>query len=110
MMSVSETSTLAVASFVGSITPSSAESKSRRTDCNIYTNNVPFEMGSRVDFAQLIKTYSASQVETRYSPATITGIEKIPRFGNPDMDKVSTSATRNGSTCRFACSAEDSRD
>lgn len=58
---------------------------------NTYTNNVPFELGSRVDFAQLIKTYSSTQTETRYSPATISGIEIVPRFGNPDMDKVSTS-------------------
>jgi hypothetical protein len=45
----------------------------------------------RVDFAQLVKSYSSSQVETRYSPATITGAEKIARFGTPDMDHVSTS-------------------
>ncbi len=57
----------------------------------LYTNNVPFELGSRVSFAQLIKSYSASQSETRYSPAMITGIEIVPRFGNPDLDKVSTS-------------------
>ena len=56
-----------------------------------YSNAVPFHMGSRVDFAQLIKSYSSSQSEARYSPAEITGIEKQVRFGNPDMDKVSTS-------------------
>ncbi len=57
----------------------------------LYTNNVPFELGSRISFAQLIKNYSVSQSETRYSPATITGIEIVPRFGNPDLDEVSTS-------------------
>lgn len=56
-----------------------------------YTHNVPFHLGSRCDFAQLIKSYSSSQSETRYSPATITGIEKVPRFGNPDEDNISTS-------------------
>jgi len=56
-----------------------------------YTYNVPFHLGSRVDFAQLIKTYTSSQVETRYSPATIAGIEKVVRFGNPDEDDISTS-------------------
>lgn len=56
-----------------------------------YTNAVPFALGSRVDFAQLIKTYSANQTETRYSPATITGIEIVKRFGNPDEDRISTS-------------------
>lgn len=56
-----------------------------------YTYSVPFEMGSRVSFAQLIKNYKSSQSETRYSPATITGIEKKPVFGNPDSDHISTS-------------------
>lgn len=57
----------------------------------LYTHNVPLYMGSRVDFAQLIKSYKTSQVETRYSPATITGIEKVVRFGTPDEDRISTS-------------------
>jgi transposase-like protein/IS1 family transposase len=57
----------------------------------LYTHNVPMHLGSRVDFAQLIKTYKTSQAETRYSPATITGIEKTPRFGTPDEDRISTS-------------------
>jgi IS1 family transposase len=50
----------------------------------LYQNNVPFHLGSRVDFAQLVKTYSSEQAETRYSPATIVGAD-------PDPDKVSTS-------------------
>lgn len=57
----------------------------------VYTHNVPFELGTRVDFAQLIKTYGSTQEETRYSPATIIKAEKVPRFGDPDMDRVSTS-------------------
>jgi len=56
-----------------------------------YTLNVPFELGSRVSFAQLIKNYSSSQTETRYSPATIISSEKVPRFGNPDRSHTSTS-------------------
>jgi IS1 family transposase len=56
-----------------------------------YTLNVPFVFGSRVDFAQLIKNFASSQSTVRYSPATISGCEKIPRFGDPDMDKVCTS-------------------
>ena len=57
----------------------------------LYTNNVPFELGSRVSFAQLVKEYKSTQVETRYSPAKIVGIEIIERFGSPDPDKISTS-------------------
>ncbi|QDU31791.1 IS1 transposase [Anatilimnocola aggregata] len=56
-----------------------------------YTHGVPMHMGSRVDFAQIIKSYSSSQSETRYSPATISNIEKVPRFGNPDEAHISTS-------------------
>jgi transposase-like protein/IS1 family transposase len=53
--------------------------------------SVPFYFGTRCSFAQLTKTYSASQTETRYSPATIIGAEKVVRFGKPDKDKISTS-------------------
>lgn len=58
---------------------------------SLYRYNVPFHLGSRVDFAQLIKIYASSQSETRYSPATIAGIEKTVRAGYPDEDKISTS-------------------
>jgi transposase-like protein/IS1 family transposase len=57
----------------------------------LYTSRVPFALGSRVSFAQLVKNYSSSQDETRYSPAAITGIEKTVRFGHPDEDLISTS-------------------
>lgn len=56
-----------------------------------YTLAVPFILGGRVDFAQLIKTYAANQTTVRYSPAKISSIEKKPRFGNPDEDKICTS-------------------
>jgi IS1 family transposase/transposase-like protein len=58
---------------------------------NAYTLEVPFQFGSWVDFAQLIKTYASQQQVTRYSPATITSCEKVPRFGNPDHDRICTS-------------------
>lgn len=58
---------------------------------NSYTLNVPFTFGNRVDFAQLIKTYQATQEVTRYSPAKISSIEKRPQFGNPDEDRICTS-------------------
>jgi hypothetical protein len=35
-----------------------------------YRNNVPYAFGMQVSFAQLVKTYSANQTETRYSPAS----------------------------------------
>jgi len=57
----------------------------------LYTYGVPFAMGSRVDFAQLVKIFAASQSAGRYSPANIIGIEKVVRMGHPDEDKISTS-------------------
>lgn len=60
-----------------------------------YTNAVPMTFGNRVDFAQLIKSYEKEQKEIRYSPAKIKSIEKVARFGNPDMSMVSTSFIEN---------------
>ena len=45
----------------------------------------------QVDFAQLIKSYSSTQEQTRYSPAKIISAEKLPIFGEPEEDKMSTS-------------------
>jgi IS1 family transposase/transposase-like protein len=56
-----------------------------------YTHGVPMTIGSRCDFAQLVKHYKSQQEVTRYSPAAISSIEKVPRFGNPDEDQISTS-------------------
>jgi IS1 family transposase len=71
---------------------------------SVYTYNVPLTLGSRVDFAQLVKTYASSQEETRYSPAKITSAEKVVRFGNPDEDKISTSyAERLNLSVRMHC-------
>jgi transposase-like protein/IS1 family transposase len=56
-----------------------------------YTLNVPFILGTRTDFAQLVKVYTSTQEQTRYSPARIISAEKVPQFGNPDEDRISTS-------------------
>jgi transposase-like protein/IS1 family transposase len=56
-----------------------------------YRMNVPFAFGMQVHFAVLIKNYASSQETTRYSPAKITNIEKLPMFGDCDEDRISTS-------------------
>jgi IS1 family transposase len=58
-----------------------------------YQDAVVLSLGVQgVDFAQLVKLYSATpESETRYSPAECIGCKKVPVFGNPDMSKVSTS-------------------
>ncbi len=58
-----------------------------------YQDAVVLSLGVQgVDFAQLVKLYSASpESETRYSPADCIGCKKVPVFGNPDPKKISTS-------------------
>jgi IS1 family transposase len=56
-----------------------------------YTQNVPFAFGMQASFAQLIKVYGSSQEEARYSPAKIISADKLPIFGAPEDDRISTS-------------------
>ena len=57
-----------------------------------YQHAIVLSLGAQyVDFAQLVKVYAAEQKEPRYSPAECIGANKVTIFGNPDMDKVSTS-------------------
>lgn len=56
-----------------------------------YRMNVPLAFQSQVDFAVLIKNYASSQETTRYSPAKITNVEKLPMFGDCEDDRISTS-------------------
>ena len=45
-----------------------------------------------MNFAQLVKLYTSDpENERRYSPAQCTGAKKVKIFGNPDMERVSTS-------------------
>lgn len=49
-------------------------------------------LGTRVDYAQLIKVYgSASEDEHKYSPAQVIDAIAKPVFGNPDDQKICTS-------------------
>ena len=46
----------------------------------------------KVDFAQVIKIFGKPQDEDhRYSPPEVIEIQKIAVFGNPDLDKATTS-------------------
>lgn len=57
----------------------------------VYLEAVEGAFGSEIDYAQLIKTYAASQEETRYSPAVCTSCERKPVMGRPDSEHISTS-------------------
>ena len=52
--------------------------------------------GSQVDFAVLIKNYANTQETTRYSPAKITNIEKLPMFALAAASAVITYVGQSG--------------
>lgn len=57
-----------------------------------YPDALAYSIGTRADYAQLIKIYGAPEPdEHRYSPSRV--IEAIPQvvFGNPDPEKICTS-------------------
>jgi IS1 family transposase/transposase-like protein len=57
-----------------------------------YVDAVHMSLGTRVDFAQLIKVYAASpEGEHRYSPSEVVSTEVVPVIGNPNPDKICTS-------------------
>jgi IS1 family transposase len=57
-----------------------------------YQTAIEQAFGGDVDFAVLLKSYSATNAGPgRYSPPVCTGAEKVRQWGNPDPDHVSTS-------------------
>ncbi len=57
-----------------------------------YVDAVHTSLGTRVDFAQLIKVYSSpSESEVRYSPAEVVDAVPVPQWGEPDLNKICTS-------------------
>ncbi|HEY0005816.1 MAG TPA: IS1 family transposase [Pyrinomonadaceae bacterium] len=62
-----------------------------------YPEAISLSLGTRVSFAQLIKTYRAAhpqqspEGERRYSPSRILEIVKVPCIGDPDPLMISTS-------------------
>lgn len=57
-----------------------------------YPEAVAYSLGSRVDYAQLIKQYAAPEADDhRYSPSVCIGAKPVAVIGNPDMEKVCTS-------------------
>jgi hypothetical protein len=47
---------------------------------------------TRVDFAQLVKVYAAPRDgEQRYSPAEVVDAVPVPRWGEPELNRICTS-------------------
>ena len=57
-----------------------------------YIDAVHYSLGTRVDFAQLVKVYAAPRDgEQRYSPAEVVDAVPVPRWGEPDINRICTS-------------------
>jgi transposase-like protein/IS1 family transposase len=62
-----------------------------------YPPAISLNLGERVDYAQVIKTYGAAhpqqspEGERRYSPSGVTEIIKIPKIGDPNPAMITTS-------------------
>jgi IS1 family transposase len=57
-----------------------------------YVNAVSYSLGTRVDFAQLIKVYANNREgEQKYSPPEVEGILVKPIIGSPDPRRICTS-------------------
>jgi transposase-like protein/IS1 family transposase len=57
-----------------------------------YLTAIPSALGTRVDFAQLVKVYGYPDGDDRrYSPPQVISIVALPRMGNPDNSRICTS-------------------
>jgi hypothetical protein len=57
-----------------------------------YRDAVSLSLGTRVDFAQLIKVYAPPREgEARYAPAEVVATEVVPVIGQPDASKICAS-------------------
>lgn len=73
-----------------------------------YRETVAGVFGGDVDFAQLVKTYSVSNLNksaaSRYSPAEVVKTEKTVVHGMPDIDRITTShVEKQNHTLRMHC-------
>jgi len=73
-----------------------------------YTETVESALGSAVDYGQIVKTYSVSNLQkdaaSRYSPADVVEVEKKVVAGEPDVCLICTShIEKQNHTLRMHC-------
>lgn len=57
-----------------------------------YVDAVHYSLGTRVDFAQLVKVYASPRDgEHRYSPADVVDTVPVPQWGEPELNRICTS-------------------
>ena len=57
-----------------------------------YVDAVHYSLGTRVDFAQLVKVYASPRDgEHRYSPADVVDAVPVPQWGEPELSRICTS-------------------
>jgi transposase-like protein/IS1 family transposase len=60
---------------------------------NAYPDAVDYNLGARVDYAQLVKEFGAEggDEQRRYAPPRLIGAEKITVYGDPEEPRICTS-------------------
>jgi transposase-like protein/IS1 family transposase len=90
--------------FMAKLSTATAGSFQLSTDgFNAYPNAVEYNLGARVDYAQVVKEFAqvGGEEGRRYAPPRLKGQEKITVSGNPDEDRICTShVERNNWTLR----------
>ena len=74
----------------------------------VYNDAVDRGFGSEADYGQIVKTFTVVNLNkdaaSRYSPAEVVKTEKTIVYGNPDVDRISTShIEKQNHTLRMHC-------
>ncbi len=80
--------------FMAKLSTATAGSFQLSTDgFNAYPNAVEYNLGARVDYAQVVKEFAqvGGEEGRRYAPPRLRGQEKTTVYGTPDEDRICTS-------------------
>jgi transposase-like protein/IS1 family transposase len=90
--------------FMAKLSTATAGSFQLSTDgFNAYPNAVEYNLGARVDYAQVVKEFAqvGGEEGRRYAPPRLSSQEKINVYGSPDEERICTShVERNNWTLR----------